>query len=66
MVERREDARLALETALVLRIVRRELVQDLDGDLTAEPDVLAPDTPRPCRRRRGKPESGRDRRSFRG
>ncbi len=42
MIERGEHAGLALEAALVLRIVRRELVQDLDGDLAAQPDVLGP------------------------
>ena len=40
MIERGEHAGLALEPALVLRIVRRQLVQDLDGDLAAQPDVL--------------------------
>ena len=40
MVERGEHACLALEPALVLGIAGGQLVQDLEGDLAAEPDVL--------------------------
>ena len=42
MVERGKQPCLALEPALVLRVARIELVQDLEGDLAAEPDVFGP------------------------
>ena len=40
VIQRGQHSCLALEPALVFRIVRRQLVQDLDGDLAAQPDVL--------------------------
>ena len=51
-------ARLAEEAHHVVFVARVLLVQELDGDLATERNVLSLDTPRPCRRCRGSLRAG--------
>ena len=52
MVERRQQARLALEARAPIGIGQPEIGQDLEGDLAAERRVAGPIDAGPCRRRR--------------
>ena len=55
MVERGEDPRLALESGHTFRVRRERGGQRLQRDVAAQAQVVARDTPRPCRLRRAGP-----------